>query len=496
MTRPAFFGAILVASALAFARPALAQSEEEPRPTGGQRTEQDLVEAFQSRDYQGALALLDRQAAQSPKDPFVAYNRACALAMLGRADEAAESLLRALSLGFTDLFHMERDAHLTPLRDHATFRTILRGWRELLDARGAADLESAREALGPTYTYESDPSLRLNFASAMPAESFDAAKREIARVAVWASETVLGPPVESTERPDPWVLVILPTPADFVRLIGGPGIGGYYDRDRKRLVAQDIGPSLRHEFFHVLHWRRMDQLGQQHPLWIMEGLASLLEDVETNEAGGFRIVPSWRTNIAKRLERAGRLTPWPDLATIGRDSFMGYRARANYAQSRAVFMFLLDEGALATWYGMFVERFADDPSGIGAIERALGAPLESAEMRFRQWLRRLPEVGEQARPPRASLGVDLGPGTGDGPSVLGPSHDAQPKYVSQERLRRRDVITAVDGRATTTLDDLFRVLSDLEVGRRIVLDVRRAGRAIRVELELVDRQAAEDGNDP
>ncbi len=490
------FLAACVAIAFVVALPALGQDEGDPRPTGGERLEARLVQAFETKDFATALDLIDQQAVVRPKDPFVEYNRACALAMLGRSDEAGESLVRALSLGFVDLFQIERDEHLEPLRGHLTYRTITKGWRELLDARGEADLAAAREALGPKYTYESDTRLRFNFASAFAPTSFEAAKREIERVTAWAQATVLGAAPVDEHRPDPWVLIILPTPNDFAGLVGGAGIGGYYDRDRKRLVTQDIGPSLRHEFFHVLHWRQMDRLGQQHALWVMEGLASLLEDVEADGPDGLRIVPSWRTNIVKRLDRAGRLTPWPALFTLGRDAFMGARARANYAQSRAVFMFLLDEGLLADWYDAYVSAFDADPTGLAATERVLAVPSKKGEAKFREWVRRLPEVGEQSRPPRASLGVEVGPGDGDGPEVRGAALRSRARYTGEDRLRLRDVITAIDGRSTRTLDDLFRVLSELQVGRRVTLDVRRGGRMVRVGLELVDRDAPDAGNTP
>ena len=112
--------------------------------------------------------------------------------------------------------------------------------------------------------------------------------------------------VDARAETNPVIISSLPTPQDFARLVGAPGIGGYYERDRKRLVSQDIGPSLRHEFFHVLHWRRMDRTGQQHPYWVMEGFATLVEDIEADGSGGISVVPSWRTNIVRRLERAGR----------------------------------------------------------------------------------------------------------------------------------------------------------------------------------------------
>lgn len=484
------FLAVLLGGTVA---PSLARQESpDPAPTGAAEPASDraVSEAFKRNDFKGALRLLESQELQRPKDPFVTYNIACAHAMLRQEDAAAEALIDAISYGFVDFHHVERDKHLAPIRENAKYRLIIRGWRELLDARAGAERQAAKEALGDAYRADADDVNRLSFVWAIDPGSFDDARRELQRVAAWAAQCVLGPeglapPDEN--RPDPWVMILLPTPRDFARLVRVGGVGGYYDRDQRRLVTQDIGPSLRHEFFHVLHWRHIDRLGQRHPLWVMEGLASLLEDVDEAPDGSYRLAPSWRTNIARRLERAHRLTPWKTLFEMPRDGFMGDRARANYAQARCIFMFLHERGVLKQWYAAYVRGFAEDPTGAGAIRQALGLSLAEAESEFRVWLRALPDVAEQARPGEASLGIEVGPGAGDGLVVVEIVAGSRARVIGPERLTRRDVITAIDGRATRTLDDLHRLLGEAKVGQRVVLEIRRGERRLEVEMELVRR---------
>ncbi len=464
--------------------------ESEPAPTGGRALSNQVAEAFEAKEYARALELLQQQARERPKDPFVAYNLACAQAMTGATGSAAETLINAVAFGFSDLFHMARDPHLDPVRAEPSYVALVKGWRKVLDARGEADLNGAREALGKEYGYERDEALRLSYASAMPAGSFHDAKRELARVSAWAEATLGIGMSEDDARPDAWVLIVLPTPRDFAQLIGQPGVGGYYDKDRKRLVAQDIGATLRHEFFHVLHWRQMDRLGQRHPYWIMEGLASLLEDVE-EEGEGYRLAASWRTNIAKRLGASNRLTPWKDLFALERQGFMGSRARANYAQARAVLMFLHERGMLGGWYRAYLETYKEDPTGGAAVERVMQRPREEAEKQFRAWLETLPRAGEMNKPGEAGLGVDLGPGAGDGPMVESIVAASRAKAVGEERLRRLDVITKVNGVATRSLDEFERVLGAFKVGDIVSLDVRRGSRVLVVRMELVPRREAE-----
>src|SRR5690606_4580755 len=125
----------------------------------------------------------------------------------------------------------------------------------------------------------------------------------------------------------PWVTVVLPARVDYARWAlrrfgeGWERIGGQYSHDNKLLVAMDLGSTLRHEYWHVLHWRDQDRRGQRHPIWIMEGLCSLPEDLEPTATGDFKPAPSWRTNMARRLARAGGLMPWEVMFSLDPQRF-------------------------------------------------------------------------------------------------------------------------------------------------------------------------------
>lgn len=461
------------------------------------------LEALEAGDFKRASEGLREVAAARPKDPFVHYNLACALAAGGETDQAIAALTEAIAVGFIDFFHMERDPHLASLKPTARYQAIVLGWGELMEARGASDHESLKAALGHGYTFERDAGVRLNYASAFDAEAFETAKREIVRVARWAARdgdgkgAELFPAVaERDARPDAWVSVVLPSQKDFIRIVMSDRVGGVYDRDRKRLISRDVGPSLRHEFFHVLHWRHMDRLGQEHPYWIMEGMAALVEDVGDDGEGGIVVLPSWRTNTAKRLADAGRLTPWKTLFALDRERFLGDRARAFYAQSRAVFMYMLSMGKLEAWYRTYTEGdagqggYAADATGGRAIEVVFGSPLQSVEKDFRKWVRGLEVVGETAHPGEAGLGATVQEGAGDGVVI---SRVVQDRGVGragppEKRLRMRDVVVAIDGEPTPTLDDYYRVLSARTTGERVTVQVRRG--ALRLEIEVELRQEA------
>jgi C-terminal processing protease CtpA/Prc len=230
----------------------------------------------------------------------------------------------------------------------------------------------------------------------------------------------------------------------------------------------------------------MARVGQTHPIWLQEGLACLLEDVDVGSDGTLTIRPSWRTNIAKRLAKMGGLTPWERLFTMDHKEFVERRPRAAYAQARAVVMFLQEQGKLVEWYRAYVAGFDEDPTGIKAMETVFAEPSAQVQREYRKWLIDLEEVADVDRP-GPSLGVALSQGRGDGP-VVDEIVAMNPGGIGGEtgnRLRHRDVIVAIDGRTVRTLDDLTRVLGDYEVGDDVVVRVRRGRTSRDVPVTLV-----------
>ena len=296
-------------------------------------------------------------------------------------------------------------------------------------------------------------------------------------------------------RPDPWALVVLPTREHFRRFVPFDGVGGIYDHDRRTLATRDLGPSLRHEFVHVLHHRRMARLGQRHAFWLQEGLASLVERVERQSADAAEIRPvaNWRMNIARRLAEPHRLTPWERLFSLEPARFMTERPLAMYAQSYAAIFMLLERGELRAWLASYERGFADDPTGIDAFVETLGVGPAQSHRRFRDWLVAKPPVAEAFSRGDASLGAVLaeseaeeGPRvsalfarmTGPGANPLRPrtscSIEASPGQTLERcRLSRRAVGDRVRSRSARP--------ADLEVDVELVAyDERRARRRRRL----------------
>ncbi|MBL8747212.1 MAG: hypothetical protein JNK58_12760, partial [Phycisphaerae bacterium] len=65
--------AFIVLILLLFGRGAPAMNPADPRPTGGRSLAAQVSDAFEKKDFSGALDLLRRQLSENPRDPFVAY---------------------------------------------------------------------------------------------------------------------------------------------------------------------------------------------------------------------------------------------------------------------------------------------------------------------------------------------------------------------------------------------------------------------------------------
>ncbi|MEM1072059.1 MAG: PDZ domain-containing protein [Planctomycetota bacterium] len=451
------------------------------------------VEAFNSGDYDEAERLWKRWA-ELDETTFVPwYNLACARSMRGDGEGAAEHLITAIERGFSDFSRIESDPNLRAFRATDTFEQLQTAWPAFLDRRIDTQLEAARRVYGPRYSYIKDEKHRLGFVSAYDTVTSRQAREEVRLVADWTIRNLfpeLGSP--SSDHPDPWVMVILPTREHFAgwaRQTYGDmpasatsQLGGAYSHDDKKLVTVDLGSTLRHEFLHVLHFRSADRLGQSHPIWIQEGLAAIVEDMGPTSRGPFDPVPSWRTNSIKRLAQQNKLPGISDFATMPRDRFSGNRPLANYAFARAVFMYLHERGQLGEWYSTYTQTHDLDPTGRKALIAVTGRTLNEFDDDIRRWARDLPEVYEQNRPPLLGIGARLDLEHGDGPIVRKLIHD----NATRAGLRPGDIITGLDGTPVRDLNEFYRVLTGLEAGQRVRVDYRRRLEHRRTTVVLVE----------
>jgi len=94
------------------------------RPTPGEATE-EFWPLYEAKDYEGALAIVERALETYPGNPLSHYNVACMSSLLGRREDALEHL-RAAVAGYADYAENARtDEDFASLRDDEEFKAIL-----------------------------------------------------------------------------------------------------------------------------------------------------------------------------------------------------------------------------------------------------------------------------------------------------------------------------------------------------------------------------------
>jgi hypothetical protein len=441
-------------------------------------------QAYANKDYARAAELLDRLCRGSAPTPVDRYNLACLLAKLGKKAEAERALRDALGAGFGDFDLLVQDPDLASLRQTPTYQAVLEGWAELQDATIDGRLAALEKGKPGKHRISKLADLRIALVSATSAKGLAEAEVELRRSAkLWSAWVGVDDGDAQKARPPPWVLLWLPDERDFrswsAQMFGlkAANIGGLYTRDDLRLVARDTGPTLRHEYWHVLHHRDMSRRNQQHALWVQEGLCSLIEDVDPGTPptnGGEPVATpalSWRTNMARRMAESGTLAKLGDIMAMDPKRFMGSGSLGRYAQARAFFLYLHQQGKLPAWYAQYVHTYPQDPTGVHATELVLGKPIAQVDRDFRLWLRSLPVVGE-AGMEEVALPFDIDEGVGEGVVIL-------PLPLEKSLalgVTAGDLIVAADGKPVRDRHDLAGLLRGKNSGDSITLTLRFRGR--------------------
>ena len=71
------------------------------------------------------LAVDERLVQLRPSDPIALYNLGCSYSLMGDIDKALRSVKKAINCGYTDFYHMERDADLSNLRQDRRFQQYI-----------------------------------------------------------------------------------------------------------------------------------------------------------------------------------------------------------------------------------------------------------------------------------------------------------------------------------------------------------------------------------
>lgn len=480
MPRPLRMLAALAAVLALAATPSGAEAADD-------RRQQRIVDAFGRRDYATAERLLGEALAADPGHPTHLYNLACLHSLRGEAAPAAARLQEAIAAGFREWTILQEDPDLAFLRSSPAFAPV----REIMErsartgsgGHGAAEvsLRGWLDRFGASrYRVERDERRNLLVATSLDEASHREMIEGIDRLADQLSGSLFG------EAPRHPVLLVVARPEDAASFFGEETTAGLYEHSRRRLVTRDIGESLRHEFVHALHHACMERLGQRHPIWVQEGLATLFESYAAEPGGEIAFRPNSRHNVAYRAARAGVVRPWREVLAASPDRFMQQSARL-YPQVRSMWEFIAAEAGLARFWRLYLDTFAESPDGSLALREAFGEEIDAIDRRWRRWVVERGPIDDAVRPGDASLGIE-GEDRPDGVLVRGVLPGSA---ASAAGVRRGDLLVEIDGEEIRSTRELLLAIAGREVGERVRVAVRRGGDRLALEATLrpLPRQA-------
>lgn len=318
--------------------------------------------------------------------------------------------------------------------------------------KAQATLARLNKKYGKDFLYEIDEGLKLVFATNTDRRTLDEVKALMASHAA-ALHRDLFPNLSKD-----YIAVVIPAKW------ANPRVTGHFYGDL--CDAATIGSDLRHEFTHALYWADQCARGQEHPVWLMEGLATLYEDSRVIDGHAVPRV-NYRLLELQQEVKQGKFVPFAKMLAFHHKDFHS----VHYSQARYMLMYLYDSGKLKTFYDAYCAGFAQDPAGRAALEQVYGKKLEAIEKDWVAWLLALKPPVLVVGPGQASLGISIKQRP-DGIQI----DQLQPEGgAAKAGLRSGDVILALDSERTINADDLVAAILSHKVGDGAKLRYRRDG---------------------
>jgi tetratricopeptide (TPR) repeat protein len=361
-------------------------------------------------EWAKAEAAFEESIRLGPAIPADHYNLACVRARLGKPDAAIESLERAAAAGFSDFALIARDPDLDSLRTLPRFVALVGRKDAYLRRAAEATVVALRNRFGDDYHYSIDAGQRLIFCTAAGGAALERVKDGLRRQARSLGAALF------EHGPDAYVTVLLPTPADYAKLVRRRDVPGMYVYVNRTVLARETGFVLAHEFTHALHAADRAPLGQEHAAWVYEGLGGLCEAADFGRpdgraagddaaAGGgedddVTFTPRDNPRFARMIVAARRkgFIPLERLLAMTQDEFIR-RPALTYGQAAYLMLYLWEKGLLRRFYDTYKATCAADPTGRAALETVTGMKVPELQEDWRLWLAGRTPGGTKRRAP-------------------------------------------------------------------------------------------------
>ena len=400
------------------------------------------------------------------------YNLACILVARGKSDAAIESLERATECGFTDFTLLENSADMKPLRDLPKYKQLLARKDEIRHHAAERAMGQLQQQFGKTYLYEVDEEQKLIYAASADQPTLDAIKKWLAGQARTQAEDLF------EHKPDEFIRVVIPSLTDYRRLVSQRGVMGIYEDESRTLLAERLGQIMTHEFTHALHAADQRAVGQEHPIWLREGLAAMYEAGEFENG---KLIPrdNFRLACVQSAARRNALIPLDKMLKLNISDFVK-GPNLSYGQSSSLMLYLYDKQLLRKFYDVYKAAWLTDSTGQIALEEATGMKLPELQKAWTAWML------ERKAPPMTSTpgGAYIGCHFAQAVDGLQVAMILPNSAASKAGLKTGDVIIGVDDHEVRDYASLSPVLAAHKVGDEVKLKIRREGKYIDVPVVL------------
>lgn len=445
--------------------------EQQNRLKVMQLTRQSL-EFFKQKKYDKVEEVLTEALVLDPDNATNIYNMACVKSVTGKLETAMTYLERAADAGFTDFLHIQSDSDLEPLRTLPRYKALIAARDQYQKKDADRAVESLRKQLGDNYLFDLDPVHKLIFAA-------DTDKETLAAVKKWLSAQAKSQHQQLFDHlPEQYVAIVLPSLVDYRNIIKQPGVEGIYMPATRMLIARRLGQVMTHEFTHAMHAGDLEPLGQEHPIWIVEGLASLFE---AGVFEGEKLVPrdNYRLWFLQAAYRQKKLIPLDKLITWKQPQFVS-NANLGYGQASSVMMYLYDKGLLKKFYDTYKRDFDKDPSGKTTLEKVTGKAIAQFDKEWQAWMVKRTPPAYNTGPDGPFLGVQFAQ-ENDGLKIemVIPNGPA-----AQAGIKVADVIVGFNALDIRDQTSLMPLLKEFKPGDKVVFKLRRGEEYLDLPLVL------------
>ncbi len=270
--------------------------------------------------------------------------------------------------------------------------------------------------------------------------------------------------------------VILPTVRDYRRLVRLTGAHGLYNKRSRTLVSISFSNVLIHKFVHALHHNDQVSANQQHPIWLVEGLATLFQSSRLKD-GKLKILTDSGLSVIQKAMKENKVCSLGSLCSMSPKAFTK-DAKICYPQVRYVMLYLHRLGKLQQFYEAYKAGYSADRTGSKALERTLGKPLKQIEAEWRKWVLSQKPPWRPGYEQRAHLGVRMQKAA-EGVNITGFVRNSTAQRAGL--LKVGDVIISLAGQSVHSAGDLTAAVQSCKPGHIVDLGVIRDGRTVLIK---------------